>query len=213
MLVTALANLINVVLAYALIYGHFGLPALGAVGSAWATFLARGWRWRCCWRRAVARPQRRAISGRGQLAARLGVAREVLRIGVPAALEQMLIIGAFVTLTLVVAGLGTVALAAHRMAFNALSLSFLPGIGFGIAATALVGQSVGARRLDEGAAATRIAMRWAVDLDGRARGLACCIFAPQIMRMFTDDPAVIAAGAAALRVVALAQPFWAVMFV
>src|SRR6185503_17296287 len=41
MRVTALANLVNVVLAYALIYGHFGLPALGPVGSAWATFLAR----------------------------------------------------------------------------------------------------------------------------------------------------------------------------
>lgn len=41
MRVAALANLINVVLAYALIYGHFGLPALGPVGSAWSTFLAR----------------------------------------------------------------------------------------------------------------------------------------------------------------------------
>ena len=40
--VTALANLVNVVLAYGLIFGHFGLPALGPVGSAWATFVARG---------------------------------------------------------------------------------------------------------------------------------------------------------------------------
>src|SRR5256885_1532972 len=40
--VTALANLLNVVLAYGLISGHFGLPALGPVGSAWATFIARG---------------------------------------------------------------------------------------------------------------------------------------------------------------------------
>ena len=53
-------------------------------------------------------------------------------------------------------------LAAHRVAFSALSLSFLPGIGFGIAATALVGQSVGARRIGEGAAAVRIATTWAV---------------------------------------------------
>ncbi len=48
MLITALANLINVGLAYALIYGHFGLPALGAVGSAWAPS-SRGWWVRCCW--------------------------------------------------------------------------------------------------------------------------------------------------------------------
>ncbi len=47
MLTTALSNLINVFLAYGLIYGHFGLPELGAVGSAWAT-LWRGWSARCC---------------------------------------------------------------------------------------------------------------------------------------------------------------------
>src|SRR5262249_58186943 len=41
MIVTAIANVVNVGLAYGLIYGHFRLPALGAVGSAWATFMAR----------------------------------------------------------------------------------------------------------------------------------------------------------------------------
>ena len=42
MLVTAIANVLNVGLAYGLIYGHWGLPEMGAVGSAWATFIARG---------------------------------------------------------------------------------------------------------------------------------------------------------------------------
>ena len=65
----------------------------------------------------------------------------------PAALEQLLVSGAFLALSVIVAHLGTAVLAAHRVAFNALSLAFLPGIGFGVAATALVGQSVGARRL------------------------------------------------------------------
>jgi Na+-driven multidrug efflux pump len=60
----------------------------------------------------------------------------VLGIGLPAALEELLVIGAFATLTPIVAGLGTVALAAHRVVINVLSLSFLPGIGFGLAATA-----------------------------------------------------------------------------
>ena len=81
-----------------------------------------------------------------------GVARQVLRIGIPAAFEQVLATSAFLALALVVARLGTDVLAAQRITFNALSLSFLPGIGFGIAATALVGQSVGARRIAEGAA-------------------------------------------------------------
>jgi MATE family, multidrug efflux pump len=212
MRVTALANLVNVVLAYGLIYGHFGLPALGAVGSAWATFLARSlalalllaalWRGRG----GV------TISGRASWRPNLGVVRSVLSIGVPAALEQVLISAAFVTLAIVVARLGTVTLAAHQIAFVALSFSFLPGIGFGIAATTLVGQSLGAQRMDEGAAATRIATRWAVGWMG-AIGAIVLIFATPIMQLFTLDGAVIQSGAAGLRIVALAQPFWAVVFV
>jgi MATE family multidrug resistance protein len=160
--VTALANLLNVALAYALIYGHFGLPALGPIGSAWATFLARSFAlvllltalWRG--RNGV------SISGRGGWRPDFGVARQVLSVGIPAALEQVLVSSGFLVLALVVARLGTEVLAAQRITFNALSLSFLPCIGFGIAATALVGQSVGARRIDEGQAAARVATNWAV---------------------------------------------------
>jgi putative MATE family efflux protein len=212
MLVTAFANVINVVLAYAMIYGHLGLPAMGAVGSAWATFIARGialvlligalWQGR----NGV------TIRGKGGWFPDLKVAKQVLKIGIPAALEQLLVSTAFLALGIVVAHLGTEVLAAHRVAFAALSLSFLPGIGFGIAATALVGQSIGARRIAEGAAAARVATQWALIWMSAIAAL-LFVFAPQALRLFSDDPAVIAAGAGGLRVVALLQPFWAVLFV
>jgi len=115
-------------------------------------------------------------------------------------------------LALVVARLGTDTLAAQRITFNALSLSFLPGIGFGIAATALVGQSVGARRIAEGGAAARVATIWAVIWMSAIAAL-LMIFAPQVVGLFTSDPAVIAAAVPGLRVLALTQPFWAVLFV
>jgi putative MATE family efflux protein len=212
MLITLLSNVLNVGLAYALIYGHFGLPALGAVGSAWATFAARlvgallliGVLWRG--RNGV------QIGGLGSWRPQPRAAREVLRIGLPAALEEVLIIGAFATLTPIVAGLGTIALAAHRVVINVLSLSFLPGIGFGLAATALVGQAIGARRPEEARAITRIALRWAIIWMG-ALGLGFLVFAPQIIGIFTDDAQMIAIGSAAVRVVALAQPLWAATFV
>ena len=70
-------------------------------------------------------------------------------------MEQVLINLAFLTFTIVISHLGTDVLAAQRIAMNAMSLSFLPGFGFAIAATALVGQSIGARRPDEGAAVAR----------------------------------------------------------
>jgi putative MATE family efflux protein len=212
MRVTAIANLVNVCLAFGMIYGHFGLPALGAVGSAWATFLAR----------ALALALLLAVLWRGRGGVTIRgwggwrpngqILTSVLSIGVPAALEQMLISAAFVTLAIVVARLGTATLAAHQIAIVALSFSFLPGIGFGIAATTLVGQSLGARRMDEGALAVRIATRWAVGWMS-VIGALVLLFAQPIMQLFTADEAVIAAGAAGLRIVALAQPFWAVLLV
>jgi putative MATE family efflux protein len=212
MFVTAFANVVNVVLAYGLIYGHFGLPMLGPVGSAWATFIARGMALgllvRALWR------GRNGVSirGAGSWLPDPKVALQVLRIGVPAALEQILVSTAFLALAIVVAHLGTQILAAQRVTFNALSLSFLPGIGFGIATTALVGQSVGARRIQDGAAAARIATTWALIWMSAIAAL-LFIFAPQVLHIFTNDQVVIAAGSSGLRVVALAQPFWAVLFV
>ena len=212
MMVTGLANILNAGLAYGLIYGRLGMPRLGAVGSAWGTFLARAvamllllaalWRGRGGVR----------IGGRGGWRPNLGVASGMLRLGVPAAIEQILISAAFFALTIIVAGLGTDALAAHRISFTALSFSFLPGIGFSIATTALVGQSLGARRILEGAEAARIATWWAVVWMGTI-ALVLIVFADPILGLFTDDPGVRRAGVAALRVVALAQPFWAVLFV
>ncbi|MBX2999757.1 MAG: MATE family efflux transporter [Caldilineaceae bacterium] len=212
MQVTALANVVNVFLSYALIFGVWGFPEMGAVGSAWATFysrlLAAVLLFLIMWR------GRGGVSIRGWTGwlPQLGVARSVLSIGIPAALEQVLISAAFFTMTVLVAGLGTLTLAAHRIAFNALSLSFLPGFGFAVAATALVGQSLGARRLDEGSAAARIATLWAVIWMG-GMGIVIVIFAPQLIQFYTSDPTVIAIGSAGMRVVALAQPFWAVLFV
>lgn len=212
MLVTALANVVNAALAYGWIYGHFGLPALGAVGSAWAAFVARALALilliAVLWRGVAGV----TIGGRRGWRPDLSVARGVLSIGMPAALEQVLTSAGFFTLTLIVARLGTTILAAHQIAFTALSFSFLPGFGFAIAATALVGQSVGARRIDEGSMAAQVATVWAV---GWMSVIAATIFvfAEPTMRLFVEDPAVVAAGAGGLRVVALAQPFWGVLFV
>ncbi len=212
MRVTALANFVNVFLTYGLIFGVVGLPALGAVGSAWGTFLSRllaaalllivMWRGR----------QGVSISGRSNWLPEVSVANSVLRIGVPAALEQLLTSAAFTSMTAIVATLGTAALASHRIAFNVLSLSFLPGFGFAIAATALVGQSVGAREPKEGAEAAAIATRWAV-VWMAVMGAVSYLLAEPILRLFSQDPAVVSDGVDAIRVVALAQPFWAVLFV
>ena len=212
MLATLLANVINAVLAYGLIFGEWGLPAMGAVGSAWASNFSR----------VVGTLVLVAIlfKGRGLLSIRgrwgwrpdLTIARRIFTLGVPAAVEQVLITLSFLTLTVVVARLGTDALAAQRLTFTALSLSFLPGFGFAMAATALVGQSLGARRPGEAAAVAGIATRWSV-LWMSIFAVVFVFFGEAVMRLFTDDPAVIAFGVESFRVIALAQPFFAIGFV
>lgn len=212
MIVTAIANVINIVLTWAMIYGELGLPALGAVGSAWATFIARVvalvlmlW---VLWhgRNGV------SIHNLAGWMPKLPVARQIMGIGLPAALEQVLTSASFFALIAVVAGLGTAALAGHQLSFVALSTSFLPGFGFSIAATTLVGQAVGARRIREGEAAARIATTWAI-VWMSGLGTVLFIFAEAVLGVFTKDPEVIQLGAAGLRVVAVAQPFWAILMV
>ncbi len=140
------------------------------------------------------------------------MARQLLTLGVPAALEQVLSSGAFMVLVGVVALIGTHALAAQQITFTALSLAFLPAFGFSLAATSLVGQSIGARVLADAKLASRIALRWALIWMGIG-GVLAFLLSERVMRVFSADPAVIAAGTSALRALSIALPFWALWFV
>jgi putative MATE family efflux protein len=219
MLATLLANVVNAVAAYILIFGAFGVPALGPVGSAWAAGLGRlvG----AALLLAVLFRGREILSMRGRAGwwPDLGVARGIFALGIPAALEQILTSLSFVALTVVVAALGTDALAAQRLTFTALSVAFVPGFGFGIAATALVGQSLGARRPAEARAAAGISTRWAMIWMG-SLGLLYAVFGEPIMRLFVLSSETVAAGETVVtfgvesfRVIALATPFFGVAFV
>ncbi len=207
-----LANVVNIGVAYVLIFGHLGLPALGVAGSAWGaasgralgaaymlTVMARGGK-------AI------SLSGRWGWFPRFDTARQLLTLGVPAAMEQVLSSGAFMTLIAVVALIGTPALAAQQITFTALSLAFLPAFGFSIAATALVGQSIGARAPEDARTASRIALRWALIWMGIG-GVLAFIFAERALGFFTGDAAVIASGTNALRALSIALPFWGLWFV
>ena len=109
-----MANVVNVVVAYVLIFGHFGFPALGVAGSAIGAAAGRGIG-AAYMLLAMARG-RKAISLHGGWGWRpeFPIARQLLTLGVPAAVEQVLSSGAFMTLIAVVALIGTSALAASR---------------------------------------------------------------------------------------------------
>jgi Na+-driven multidrug efflux pump len=131
-----------------------------------------------------------------------------MALGVPTALEELLISAGFMLMLAVVALLGTAALVAQHIAFTALSLVFMPGFGFAMAATALVGQAIGARDLGQARTAARLSAVWAT-IWMSVGGAIYFVFAPQAMRVFSDDPEVIADGVNALRALAPGLPFWA----
>jgi putative MATE family efflux protein len=212
LLVGILNNVLNAVLAWGLIYGHLGLPALGANGSAWAAAIGRFVGAGVLLVVLVRGSERLALRGRRDWWPHFASVRRVLALGIPAAIEQVLISVAFTLLTIIVATLGTLDLAAQRISFNALSVGFLPGIGFSIAASTMVGQSLGGGRPLEARAAARAAATWATLWMG-AMAIIFFVFAQQIMDLFTNDPAVIDLGARSLRVLAFSQPLWGQLFV
>ncbi len=207
MKINTVVNLVNVVANWALIFGHFGFPALGVDGAAIATTLSRViggtmFLW------AIARKDCPVALPRMPFASYFridaGLVGRVLRIGVPAILERLVISSGMLVYVRMVAGLGTVVYAAHSIANNAESLSFMPGLSFATAATALVGQGLGARRPDVAEQSAQEALRIGITVMG---GMALVFFAvPQcLMRIYTADPEIIRLGSTALRIVAFAQ--------
>lgn len=143
MVVDLLAAAMNVVLDYGWIFGHFGLPALGIEGAAWATVVS-------LWFRVFAygglmslpnnRTRYAIWRGRvynGQLFQRL------LRYGGPSGLQMLVEVAGFTLFLLLVGNLGENALAASTLAFNVNGLAFMPLLGLGIAVSTLVGQQLG----------------------------------------------------------------------
>ncbi len=209
LLAAVVANVVNVFASYALIFGKFGFPELGVPGSAWGAALGRtGSAAIMLW---LLYTGKRGISIRGQGTWRPlpDIGKSLFRLGVPASIEQIVASSGFVTMLAVVAMIGTPALAAQQIAFTALAMAFMPAIGFGLAATALVGQSVGARRLDQAAEVSRIAERWAL-FWLTVGAVVFFLFAKPIMSLFTDETDVIAYGVNALRALAIWLPIWAI---
>ncbi len=143
MVISLGANLLNIALNYALIYGVGGVvPALGMIGSAWATLLARVvmavWMAAWFWRAARFAPYR------DRLTTRLKHARRILALGLPIAGQMVLETGAFVFSALMMGWIGVTAQAAHQIAINVASVTYMAASGVGAAATVRVGQFAGA---------------------------------------------------------------------
>lgn len=205
--VMLVVNVLNIVVAWTAINGPFGLPKLGVVGSALGAATGRlvgGLLVIGILLRGRANIQLKLANPRPDWA----LIRRILRIGLPSGLEQFLFRTGHMVFARILAELGTVAYAANQVAMNGWSLSFMPGFGFALAATTLVGQSLGAEDPEGAERRGYTAYRMGAALMGTV-GLAFLLFPAQIVGFFTDDPQVIAIGIMPLRMVGLIQPLLA----
>ncbi len=209
LLVMAIVNVINVVIAWVLVEGIGPFPALGVAGAAWGSAAGR----------LAGGLLVLALLLGGRVGLRLrwrGPDREmawrILRVGLPASLDQLIFRLGMLVWVRMVASLGTVAYAAHQIALNGESISFMPGWGFAMAATTLVGQGLGA---GDHVRAEKDAMFCfgiaAVFMS--AMGIVFVVAAPQIIGLFTSEAEVVAMGSTPLRLIGVVQPLLAAMMV
>ena len=139
----ALGNVVSVFFTYSLVHGTFGLPALGVAGAAIGN--GTGFVTGALLLTALWRSGRLVVGTRGARAFRWELIQRLVRIGYPAALEQVAWQGGFVAFLWVIALYGTAPYAAYGIGVNLLSFSFVVGFGFSVAASTVVGQRLGAR--------------------------------------------------------------------
>ncbi|MEO8456669.1 MAG: MATE family efflux transporter [Chloroflexota bacterium] len=212
MVIGVVINIVNIVVAYSLINGTGIAPKLGVVGSGigFAVTEIVG----CFLVIAVLSSGRRRLSWhpREMRTFDVGVAKRIANIGGPAGLEQLQFNIAFMIYTSIVASLGTVQLAAHGVTLGIQSLTFNIGFGLGIAATALVGQSLGAGRPDLAERSAYLTMRYSL-VFMIANAFILAIFGEQITSLFVggqDADQVIHLGGQLLFIFAFAMPGLAV---
>ncbi|MBQ7662275.1 MAG: MATE family efflux transporter [Prevotella sp.] len=138
--------------------------------------------------------------------------KTAIKIGAPMGFQHLLMGGAQIISTTIVAPLGTIAIAANSLAITVESLCYMPGYGIAEAATTLIGQSIGAGQkvLTRSFAYMSVGLGMVVMT---IMGALMFIFAPELMSIMTPVGEIISQGAVALRIEAFAEPMFAAMIV
>ena len=201
------ANVVNAGANWILISGRLGFPALGVVGSAYATIAARIYM-ACFLLSVVWLKERRRPSGLHDIRLVVEGARiwELMRLGFPAALQIGLEVGVFAAASTLAGRITPLALAANQIALNVVSFFFMIPLGLNSAAAVRVGQAVGRGDM----AGVRIAGWTAIALALSYALITSASFVawPELfLRIFTDDATVLRVGTSLLMICAIFQPF------
>ena len=202
---TFAANLLNLVLNWVFVFGHLGAPALGAVGSSWATTLSRwalvlfmvAFAWRQL--RPRLRPLLPDVFGFRPLL-------RVLALGAPIGIQYELELGIFSVVGLMMGRLGAIPMAANQVALNLASITFMVPLGVSIAASVLVGQAIGRGDMPEARRAALASL--ACGMGFMALSAVVMLTVPgTLARVYTTDPVVAALAASLIPIAGVFQVF------
>lgn len=211
MRINFISNGINVVGNAVLIFGLFGFPRLGVTGAGIATAVSQSV--------ATVFILFYLLSGRNIVKLDRKVPfrfdRNILinlaRIGVPAALEQVLFRIGMLMYVRTVAGLGTTVYATHQISLSILNLSLTIGQSFATAASTLVGRSLGAQKPEEAERFMRESKNWSI-LFSMGVALFIFFFSPFVVRLYTGDRDIIELSSGVLKTIAIILPFQSAQF-
>ncbi len=200
-----IANMLNVVGNYVLIYGKLGFPALGVSGAALSTMLSQviG----CTLALFTAFRAHTPVQFHLDREWKLGIVwiRRILNVGLTSMLEQLIMQVGFIIFARQVSGLGTATFAAHQIGLNINGLTWMPGQAFGVAATTLVGQSLGAGEKKKATDFVKLVHRLSM-CAAAAIALLFITCSQFIAGLYTTDLEVAALSAGVLKLIALGMP-------
>jgi multidrug resistance protein, MATE family len=199
------ANIANAILNWMLVFGHLGVPALGVVGSAWATTISRILLVIWLWVAARAQLGPLLLPVRTEIWQRVPLLRMV-RLGVPIGAQHVLEFGAFALVALMMGWLGTREMAGHQVAINLAALTFMVPLGVGDAASVLVGQAVGRRDPEGARGAARAAFACGIGFMAITGAIFLTIPEP-LARLYSQDVEVISVAAMLIPIAGVFQIF------
>ena len=202
------ANLVNAFANWVFIYGNLGVPALGVTGAAYATNIGRLFM-AAALAAAIVRHERERRAGLFELPflqVEWSRVKRLFRLGAPAATQLTAEVGVFGAVAALAGRIDPVALAAHQVALNLASVTFMIPLGLASAGAVRVGHAIGRRSVDGAARAGGAVIALALGAMS-ASALLFVTGAEPLVRIFTDDAAVVATGVTLVRVAAAFQLF------
>jgi MATE family multidrug resistance protein len=190
MIVGIAGNVFNALLAWALIYGHLGLPVLGVRGAGYATATTEILELASMWLLLV-KDERKSNTSLGPAPpAFLPAARAVADLGLPTGIQFTAEMLGFTLFTLILSSISKEEIAANQIAINIIRVSFLPGVAVAEATSVLVGRALGRRRLGEADSVMRSGLGIAVAFMA-ACGAVFALAGGKVAAFFALDPVVV----------------------